>query len=87
MNILILFLHLVNMQFKQKTNVKDVYYADYKLDESYTPSRISIKAGTHFNDLREIIFFDLQEPCGWVIVPIKTWEEKIVMINTLLLSQ
>lgn len=36
--------HLVNMQFKQKTKVKDLcIYADYKQDESYTPSRIIIK--------------------------------------------
>ena len=57
--------HMVNMQFKQKTKIKDIcIYADYKLDESYTPSRISIKAGTHFNDLREITTFDLQEPSG-----------------------
>lgn len=37
--------HLVNMQFKQKTKVKDLcIFADYKQDESYTPSRIVIKA-------------------------------------------
>ena len=38
--------HLVNMQFKQKTKIKDIcIYADYKSDESYTPSRIIVKAG------------------------------------------
>lgn len=81
--------HLINMQFKQKTKIKDVcIYADYKLDESYTPSRISIKAGTHFNDLREIAAFDLHEPCGWVIIPlqdaqnqpIKTWMLQIAIL-------
>ena len=29
-------------------------YVDYKLDESYTPSKISIKVGSDFNDLKEI---------------------------------
>lgn len=81
--------HLVNIQFKQKTKIKDLcIYADYKLDESYTPSRISIKIGTHFNDLKEIISFDLQEPCGWVIIPlidadnqpIKTWMLQIAIL-------
>lgn len=53
--------HLVNMQFKQKTKIKDIcIYADYKSDESYTPSKIIIKAGTHVNDLREIGSYDLQ---------------------------
>ena len=75
--------------FNSNICIKDIcIYADYKLDESYTPSRISIKAGTHFNDLREITTFDLQEPCGWVIVPlndsenqpIKTWMLQISIL-------
>lgn len=64
--------HLVNMQFKMKTKVKDIcIYADYKSDESYTPSRIVIKAGTHVNDLREIGAYDLLEPAGWIIIPLR----------------
>jgi anaphase-promoting complex subunit 10 len=32
--------HLVNIQFRRKTTVHDIYiFTDYKLDESYTPSR------------------------------------------------
>lgn len=32
--------HLVNIQFKRKTTIRDIcIYTDYKLDESYTPSR------------------------------------------------
>jgi len=32
--------HLVNIQFRRKTTVQDIcIYTDYKLDESYTPSR------------------------------------------------
>lgn len=32
--------HLVNIQFRKKTTVQDIcIYIDYKLDESYTPSR------------------------------------------------
>jgi anaphase-promoting complex subunit 10 len=32
--------HLVNIQFRKKTTIQDVWiYADYKADESYTPSR------------------------------------------------
>ena len=44
--------HLVNIQFKRKTTVSDVQvYTDFKLDESYTPSKISVRCGTNFNDL------------------------------------
>lgn len=32
--------HLVNIQFQKKTTIRNVWiYADYKADESYTPSR------------------------------------------------
>lgn len=59
--------HLVNIQFQRKTTVNQIYiYTDYKLDESYTPSRISIRSGTHFNDLQEIEIIDLSEPTGIV---------------------
>ena len=37
-------------------------YADYKLDESYTPSKISVRAGNSFHDLREVRVVDLDEP-------------------------
>lgn len=57
--------HLVNIQFQKKTTISDIYiYTDYKLDESYTPSRISIRVGTHFNDLQEIEVIMLTEPSG-----------------------
>lgn len=60
--------HLVNIQFQRKTAVNQIYiYTDYKLDESYTPSRISIRSGTHFNDLQEIEIVDLVEPTGMSI--------------------
>lgn len=69
--------HLVNIQFHRKTTISQIYiYSDYKLDESYTPSRISIRCGTHFNDLNEIEIIDLCEPSGWIVVPIKNIREK-----------
>lgn len=33
-------------------------YTDYKLDESYTPARVSIRVGNTFSDLREV-----RQPC------------------------
>ncbi|KAK7801346.1 hypothetical protein U0070_005829, partial [Myodes glareolus] len=47
--------HLVNIQFRRKTTVKTLcIYADYKSDESYTPSKISVRVGNHFHNLQEI---------------------------------
>ncbi len=71
--------HLVNIQFRRKTTVSDVaVYTDFKLDESYTPSKISVRCGTNFNDLQEIEVVDLSEPAGWVVVPLRDVDERLV---------
>ena len=43
-------------------------YTDFKHDESYTPSKISIRAGTTFHDLQELHVEELNEPSGWVTI-------------------
>lgn len=56
-------------------------YADYKCDESYTPSRITVLAGNDFNDLRPIVEETINEPRGWIEIkirnemcaPLRTW--------------
>ncbi|XP_067142615.1 anaphase-promoting complex subunit 10 [Centruroides vittatus] len=69
--------HLVNVQFRRKTTIQDVcIYADYKLDESYTPNRISIRAGSHFHDLQEVEVVELNEPSGWVLIPLRDSNDK-----------
>ncbi|XP_022647760.1 anaphase-promoting complex subunit 10-like isoform X1 [Varroa jacobsoni] len=63
--------HLVNIQFRRKTLVDQLsIYTDFKLDESYTPNRISVRVGSHFHDLQELDVVELQEPSGWVNIPI-----------------
>jgi len=64
--------HLVNIQFRRKMTIRDVcVYTDFKLDESYTPSKISIRCGTHFNDLQEVEVVEFNEPSGWVQIFLK----------------
>mmetsp|Transcript_22502 Transcript_22502/g.42917 ORF Transcript_22502/g.42917 Transcript_22502/m.42917 type:complete len:180 (+) Transcript_22502:216-755(+) len=66
--------HLVNIQFQKKVKLKELeLYADFKQDESYTPNKISIRAGNSFQDLREIKVVEFEEPVGWV--PISLTEE------------
>ncbi|TPX51744.1 hypothetical protein SeLEV6574_g00128 [Synchytrium endobioticum] len=61
--------HLVNIQFPKKMTVTSVaIYLDYKHDESYTPTKISVRAGNHFQDLQEISSLDFEEPHGWTSV-------------------
>jgi len=71
--------HLVNIQFRRKTSIQSVaLYTDYKLDESYTPTRVSVRGGTNFNDLQEMEVVDLSEPTGWVHIPLKDMNERLV---------
>ncbi|RWS14448.1 anaphase-promoting complex subunit 10-like isoform X3 [Dinothrombium tinctorium] len=65
--------HLVNIQFRKKTTIEYIsIYADYKLDESYTPSRLSIRTGNHFHDLQEVELMELNEPNGWVVIKLNS---------------
>merc|ERR1712058_225539 len=71
--------HLVNIQFRRKTTIQSVaVFTDYKLDETWAPTRISIRMGTNFNDLQEIEVVELQEPTGWVEIPLKDMHERLV---------
>ena len=44
---------------------------DYKLDESYTPSKLSIRAGTGYHDLKELKVLEVNEPNGWQLVQLE----------------
>ncbi|CAH2301098.1 anaphase-promoting complex subunit 10 [Pelobates cultripes] len=69
--------HLVNIQFRRKTTVKALcIYADYKSDESYTPSKISVRVGNNFHNLQEIRQLELVEPSGWIHVPLTDAHKK-----------
>ncbi len=47
--------HAVNIQFPKTVQICRIdIYADVKVDESYTPSVISVRAGTFLHDLREV---------------------------------
>ena len=71
--------HLVNIQFKRKTTVSSVdIYTEFRLDESYTPSKVSVRCGTNFNDLQEIEVIDLKEPAGWIKIPLKDLNDRQV---------
>ena len=43
---------------------------DYKYDESYTPSKIAIRAGTTHADLKEVHLETLNSPQGWKHIPL-----------------
>ncbi|KAH6920278.1 hypothetical protein HPB50_028734 [Hyalomma asiaticum] len=59
--------HLDNVHFRRKTTIQGIcIYGDYKLDESYTLNRISVRVGSSFHDLQELEAVGLREPTRWV---------------------
>jgi hypothetical protein len=59
--------HCVNITFSKTVSVCRVdVYADVKVDESYTPSLISVRAGSMLNDLREVKQFAIADASGWI---------------------
>mmetsp|Transcript_32288 Transcript_32288/g.44121 ORF Transcript_32288/g.44121 Transcript_32288/m.44121 type:complete len:195 (+) Transcript_32288:34-618(+) len=66
------FPHFITIQFLKKTLVtKLCLYLDYNLDESYTAKKISICCGTCMHDLIDIKSVELNEPSGWVVIPLR----------------
>mmetsp|Transcript_119737 Transcript_119737/g.298667 ORF Transcript_119737/g.298667 Transcript_119737/m.298667 type:complete len:197 (+) Transcript_119737:122-712(+) len=63
--------HLISIQFPRKVRVSELrLYTSFKIDESYTPSCISVRIGTSHHDLQEIQVVDLKEPDGWISIPL-----------------
>lgn len=63
--------HCVNIHFPKKVAlVRLEVYSDLKLDESYTPSQISVRCGTNAYDLREVMQFSVPDPNGWMALPL-----------------
>ncbi|KAK9120547.1 hypothetical protein Syun_018164 [Stephania yunnanensis] len=52
--------HLVNIRFFSDAQLV-VLYVDFKLDESYTPSKISIRAGDGFHNLKGVSLLEPQQ--------------------------
>ncbi|PRP77970.1 anaphase promoting complex subunit 10-like [Planoprotostelium fungivorum] len=64
--------HYINIQFHKRMTLQEIrIYADYKVDESYTPHNISIRSGTTFHDLKEVQQYEVPtEEGGWMTIPL-----------------
>ncbi len=63
--------HLINIQFARRAAVSCLsLFMDYALDESYTPKKLCIRAGMTHHDLADIRSLELNEPIGWVTIPL-----------------
>ena len=67
--------HVVNVQFNKRVTVTALsFYVDVEVDESYTPCKVSIRAGTNFHDLDEVKLCDIDDPRGWVHIPLSAMD-------------
>ncbi|CAN6813245.1 unnamed protein product [Brassica oleracea] len=79
--------HLINIQFQKKVRLQLVaLYVDFKLDESYTPSKISVRAGDGFHNLKEVKSVELVKPSGWVSISLSGADPRETFVNTFMLQ-
>ena len=79
MNYYILHLYLCFEEFNCLVAPSSDDFSHYfRHDESYTPSKVSVRCGTNFNDLQEIEVIELKEPSGWVKIPLKDLNDRLV---------
>ena len=59
--------HTITAHFLRRATLLEVQLRlDFRADESYTPARIAIRAGTTLHDLREVLTAELENPSGWI---------------------
>ncbi|KAG8970542.1 anaphase promoting complex subunit doc1 [Tulasnella sp. 419] len=59
--------HYVTMQFQKKVAVQKLaVYLNYQADDSYTPTKLLIRAGTGLHDLQDIKVVSMDQPQGWI---------------------
>ncbi|KAF9328220.1 hypothetical protein BG006_008559 [Podila minutissima] len=54
-----------------RSHIQLSFYNDSKLDESYTPQRISVRGGTDFHDLKELVMLELEDLSGWTNIKLE----------------
>ena len=61
--------HLLNIHFTRLVPIAHIrLYLDFTLDESYTPTKLSLLAGTSHHDLKEFVELAFEQPRGWIDV-------------------
>ncbi|RDL35468.1 uncharacterized protein BP5553_07399 [Venustampulla echinocandica] len=64
--------HHLNIHFSRLVSVRCIrVYLDFQADESYTPTRITILAGTGYHDLIPFSSLEFERPVGWTDVPLE----------------
>jgi anaphase-promoting complex subunit 10 len=63
--------HHLNIHFSRLVSILSIrIYLDFESDESYTPTRIVLLAGTGYHDLIPFSELNFTQPKGWIDVPL-----------------
>lgn len=63
--------HHLNIHFSRLVSILSIrIYLDFESDESYTPTRITLLAGTGYHDLIPFSTLEFTQPKGWINVPL-----------------
>jgi len=63
--------HHLNIHFSRLVSIMAIrIYLDFEADESYTPTRITLLAGTGYHDLIPFSALEFAMPKGWIDVPL-----------------
>lgn len=74
--------HFILIQFPKKMRINEIWlYLDYKTDESYTPSKISVRIENSFNEIVEAKVVDFEEPVGWFSISLEEKNSEGVTIK------
>lgn len=61
----------MNIHFSRLVCILSIrIYLDFEADESYTPTRITLLAGTGYHDLLPFSLLVFTQPKGWIDVPL-----------------
>ncbi|KFY38075.1 hypothetical protein V494_04529 [Pseudogymnoascus sp. VKM F-4513 (FW-928)] len=63
--------HHLNIHFSRLVSILSIrIFLDFEADESYTPTRITLLAGTGYHDLIPFSSLEFTQPKGWINVPL-----------------
>lgn len=63
--------HHLNIHFSRLVSILSIrIFLDFEADESYTPTRITLLAGTGYHDLIAFAALSFEQPKGWIDVPL-----------------
>jgi len=64
--------HHLNIHFSRLVSIVSIrIFLDFEADESYTPTRITLLAGTGYHDLIPFSVLEFTQPKGWIDVPLE----------------